>query len=294
MLYNNLPALPNATISLGTAGGVETLVANGTGPGFTLKGLTAGAGISLSSDATSVTITNSSPASSVTLGNVGAGFGLVSDGTGPSLTTKSLLGGTGISITDSGGVDALITNSSPATSVTLSSVGAGVSVVDDGTGPALATRSMVASTGMAIANVGQTVTFAVNGGPGFLAYSFDTATVNGPTSSLLWTSPALADGTYALTCHCSARPTFSNGISAYRLIATAWVSGGVLVLRGSGISDNMGGAFSGTIAFNPLFAQTPAPSNTVTIIGGDNTFIVGNVACQIAGSVWIFPQNTSV
>lgn len=57
----------SSAVTLTSAGGDETLVADGTGPDIENKGLTAGTGIALSSDASSVTITASgSPADSPT------------------------------------------------------------------------------------------------------------------------------------------------------------------------------------------------------------------------------------
>lgn len=56
---------------------------------------TGGAGI----DITGTVITNTDPGSAVTLANAGAGNTLVVDGTGPTLSNKSLTGGTGITLT---------------------------------------------------------------------------------------------------------------------------------------------------------------------------------------------------
>jgi hypothetical protein len=78
---------PASSVTLGSAGGDESLVNDGVGPALATKGLSAGAGITLSSGPNAVTITNSSAATSVTLTSAG-GQSIVSDGTGPSLAVK--------------------------------------------------------------------------------------------------------------------------------------------------------------------------------------------------------------
>lgn len=87
--------------SLTSAGGTESLVNDGVGPALATKGLTAGAGISLLSTGTDITITNTDTGSAVTLADAGTGTheSLVNDGTGPTLATKGLKAGTGISLT---------------------------------------------------------------------------------------------------------------------------------------------------------------------------------------------------
>lgn len=89
-------------VTLASAGGTETLVVDGVGPAITTKGLTAGTGIGLVGGANDVTISNTDGASSVTLASAGGTETLVVDGTGPSLTSKGLTAGTGITLTPSG------------------------------------------------------------------------------------------------------------------------------------------------------------------------------------------------
>ncbi len=281
--YNNVPSIAAAAGSLASAGGTASLVVDGTGPDVSIKGLTAGTGITLTSGVNDITVTNSSPASSVTLGSVLTGHSLVYDPVGPDLLTKDLIAGTGMTLTSSS-TDVTFTNASPASSVTLASAGAGVSLVDDGTGPALATRSLVGSTGITVAEVGSTVTIGVNGVPGGSVYALNVNVAEG-AQRLLWTSPALANGTYACCAYTSARPTLDAGISAYRSIACVWVSGGVASLRGAGICDNLGGVGSGVISFNPVFSVSGA---TITLRGGD----AGAGTVQFAGSIYLYPQTS--
>ena len=96
---------PASSVSLSSAGGVETLVNDGTGPTLAVKGLTASTGISLTSTATAITLTNNDPGSAVTLTDAGVGSGhqnLVNDGTGPALAVKGLVAGTGITLSSTG------------------------------------------------------------------------------------------------------------------------------------------------------------------------------------------------
>lgn len=99
--------------SLTSAGGTESLVNDGVGPTLATKGLTAGTGISLSSTGTDITITNTAVASSVTLSDAGTTTheSLVNDGVGPTLATKGLKAGTGISLSSTA-TDITITGSS--------------------------------------------------------------------------------------------------------------------------------------------------------------------------------------
>lgn len=146
--YNNVPSIAAAAGSLASAGGTETLVADGTGPDMTLKGLTAGTGITLTGGLGAVTVTNASPASSVTLESPLTGNSLVSDGTGPALITKDLIAGTGITLTPSG-TDITVVNASPASGVTLTSAG-GQTLVSDGTGPSLQILGIDTGAGTAV------------------------------------------------------------------------------------------------------------------------------------------------
>ena len=88
--------------------------------------------------------------STVILDSTAGGQSLVFDGTGPDLTIRSLLAGTGIALALNG--DAVeITNTSPgAGTVTLDSTGTGADLVNDGTGPDLTIRSVTAGTGISI------------------------------------------------------------------------------------------------------------------------------------------------
>lgn len=101
-----------SSVTLSSAGGVETLVNDGTGPTLAVKGLTASTGISLSGSATAITITNTSPGSAVTLSNAGT-TSLVNDGVGPDLALKGLVAGTGMAAFGTSSTDVTINLASP-------------------------------------------------------------------------------------------------------------------------------------------------------------------------------------
>lgn len=105
----------------------------------TSVGFTAGTGISLAgtnpiTGSGTVTITNSAPDQTVVLTG-GTGIGVT--GTYPSFT---------------------ITNSDPASGVTLTSAGGTESLVNDGTGPALANKGLTAGTGISLSSTATDVT----------------------------------------------------------------------------------------------------------------------------------------
>lgn len=141
-------------IVLNTAGVAvdhETLVNDGSGPVIAVKGLVGGTGIDLSSNDTDITIT--ATGEEVTLQNAGIAVGnqtLVNDGTGPTLQTKALVAGDGITLT-SDATD--ITISSTGSEVTLENAGivvGGETLVNDGTGPDLQTKALVAGDGIVL------------------------------------------------------------------------------------------------------------------------------------------------
>jgi len=125
-ISNSSPASSSTLTNVGTVPSTGSLVPGDSevGPNFTLKGLLAGSGIILSADSTDVTISNST-----TLTNVGTapGTGSLVPGdseAGPNFTLKGLLAGTGITLATDG-TDVTISNSSPSSEVTLTSLDPG-------------------------------------------------------------------------------------------------------------------------------------------------------------------------
>lgn len=115
--------------------------------------LTAGTGIGVAGTYPNFTISNSDPTSGVTLSSAGGTESLVNDGTGPSLATKGLTAGTGISL--SGTTTAVtVTNSAPDQTVALTA-GTGIGVT--GTYPNFTITNSSPSSGGTVTSVGLTM-----------------------------------------------------------------------------------------------------------------------------------------
>lgn len=93
------------------------------------------------------------------LTSAGGTESLVNDGVGPTLATKGLTAGAGISLSATG-TDITITNTSTGAAVTLADAGTATheSLVNDGVGPALATKGLKAGTGISLSATGTDIT----------------------------------------------------------------------------------------------------------------------------------------
>jgi hypothetical protein len=89
---------PGSAVTLGSVGIGESVVNDGVGPALATKSITAGTGISVTSNATDIFITNTAPDVTVTLSSAGGAQTLVNDATGPTLATKGLSSGKGITL----------------------------------------------------------------------------------------------------------------------------------------------------------------------------------------------------
>jgi hypothetical protein len=85
---------------------------------------------------------------------------LVSDGVGPDLEILGLSAGTGISVTDVG-TSLQITNTSPASSVTLTNLG-NFDIANDTTGPSMTLRGLTAGTGIGMSQGANNITVTNN------------------------------------------------------------------------------------------------------------------------------------
>jgi hypothetical protein len=139
---------PASSISLTSAGGTQTLLKSAVNP-FTTRGLTAGAGVTLTGGLNDIIIANSSPASSVTFVSSGGTFSIANDIVGPTFSSRGLTAGTGIGIT-SDAAALTITNSSPASSISLAYPGVDNSMIVSGTAPNLTTKGLIAGTGITL------------------------------------------------------------------------------------------------------------------------------------------------
>jgi hypothetical protein len=129
------------TVLLNNAGTTgSSLVVNGVGPVLSVKSIVGGPGITVENNipTNSITISATTGSSNVTLSNAGVvGESLVTNGVGPDLSIKSIVGENGIIVT-----------STPTGSVTISSnieiepTGSGLSLVYDGIGPSMDIKTL--------------------------------------------------------------------------------------------------------------------------------------------------------
>lgn len=173
-----------ASPTISTSMATNRLIGRTTAGTGVMEEISVGTGLTLSAGS----LSNSDPASGVTLTSAGGTETLVNDGTGPSLATKGLTAGTGISLS-SNATSIAIVNNDPASGVSLTSSGGSTTLVNDGTGPALAVKGLDAGTGMSITATATAVTIT-NSDPA----SGVTLTSAGGTETLVndGTGPALA------------------------------------------------------------------------------------------------------
>jgi hypothetical protein len=155
----NISTLSNAGILTGLS-----LVSNGTAPNYSLKSIDSGTGILVSNtNADVILITNTSPASGISLASVSGGFSLISStSTNPAFKTKSITQGTNITISDISN-NLTITNSSPASSILLSSITGtgGYSLISSTSiNPSFITKTIAQGTGITIADTANNLTIS--------------------------------------------------------------------------------------------------------------------------------------
>lgn len=165
---NTAPDLP-VTITAGTG-----ISAVGPYPDFTVTNTAPDLPVQLNSADASVTVTGGYPifdlevnggtATDVTLSSAGTGATLVSDSAGPLISTKALNAGTGISITGTATNDLVLTNTDPASGVTLASAGGVYSLVNDGVGKDLVVKGLTSGSNVTIADSGTALTINSSGG----------------------------------------------------------------------------------------------------------------------------------
>jgi len=92
-----------------------------------------------------------------TIGTSGVGTSLVKTGTSPSFVLNSLAVSTGLS-SNLAGDTITLTNSSPASGISLASTGSGTSLLNSTTNPSFSTKSLAVGTGLSIASTTDTIT----------------------------------------------------------------------------------------------------------------------------------------
>jgi hypothetical protein len=191
------PAYSNVTlVGQGTGPGVTSnLVIDGTGPDLVIKNLVAGNGVVFSDDPAGPLVINTVDASITLSGTGPVGVNMVTDGSGPTLQIRNVVAGNGISL-GLNGESLQITNSSPATDVTLAGFGGADSLVVNGAAPfPLTIKGLTGMNGFAVSSTtlpnGTPVGMDLVGfGPRYFYRSycitFNTAAFNGTTPTWLY------------------------------------------------------------------------------------------------------------
>lgn len=131
------------SVTTSNAGTGAGLALSRSGADFPFKSLTAGSGISLTPSSTDVTIACTvSPGETNTSSNLGAGTGLAATKSGVNLPFKSLVAGTGISLSASS-TEVTVANTSPGEVNTVSNTGAGAQVAQTKVGVNFPMRTIV-------------------------------------------------------------------------------------------------------------------------------------------------------
>ena len=231
----------------------------------------------------------------VTLTSAGGTETLVSGGVGPALQTKGLTAGDGISLS-SDAVSITITNSSPATSVTLTSAGGTETLVVDGSGPSLSNKGLTAgdaitltggvndvtitnsspATSVTLASAGGTETLVVDGsGPSLsnkgLTAGFNITLTGGVNDVTISTSGASQQ--YVV------QDLQTTGVNGGASVALVWTSRTLNTLTGSGSDVTLAAnqvtlVTAGTYyieASMPLYRSNPFKSRFIRVSGGTST-----------------------
>lgn len=157
---------------------------------------------------------------SVTLGNLGT-TSLVGTPSSTTVATKGLTAGTGISLGTSS-TDVTITNSDPASGVTLTSAGGTETLVNDGTGPSLANKGLTAGTGISLGSTSSAVTIT-NSDPASgvtLTNAGTTSLVNDGTGPAIATKGLVGGSGIALSTS-STDVTITRTITQYCIVSAS-------------------------------------------------------------------------
>lgn len=153
-------------VNLGTALNGEAVFASKVGSLLQFRRIQAGTGCTVTSSSTSLTIdvTGGGGSGEInTASNLGAGQGIFASKVIADLQFKSLIAGTGMSLT---ATSTGITLNTTGEANTAASVGAGTSIVGTKLGTALQFKSLVAGSGISLASDGTTVTLTATGSVG--------------------------------------------------------------------------------------------------------------------------------
>ena len=147
-----LSTTAGSTVNLTNGGANLSIVAStSVNPNLKNKSFSAGTAITINDASNNLEIVNDSPASAISLSSTGTGNSILNSTTNPTFTTKSLIAGSGISITPA--TDSLtITNTAPsASAITLTNGGVNTSLVAlSSSNPTLQTKSISVGTGITL------------------------------------------------------------------------------------------------------------------------------------------------
>jgi len=150
---------PSTDITITDTGSGETLLNSSTNPNFSFKKLIGGSNVSLSSTSDNVTINANN---NTTLTNGGANLSLVaSTSANPDFKNKSISASTGITINDASN-NLEIVNSSPASSINISSSGIATSLWKTLLNPTYITKDLISGSGIGITTTSDTIIISNN------------------------------------------------------------------------------------------------------------------------------------
>ena len=118
--------------------------------------------LKLTSNTTNILLGDGNTISQYSLSSAGSGTSLVSTGTGPIFLTKGIVNGSGIGLSVST-TDITLSNSSPASGITLTNSGTGSSLLNSTTNPSFTTKGIIAGSGIGLSATANDITIASNG-----------------------------------------------------------------------------------------------------------------------------------
>jgi len=173
---DKLPVIDGSNLT-GLAAGGETNTGTNLGAGsfkvfkekdgvdFKFRTIVAGANASLSQDDNQITIAGPTPGETNTASNVGGGEGVFKEKTGTDLVLRSIVAGSNVTLGDNDN-DITISVPAPGETNTASNLGSGAGLFTEKSGVTIQLKSIVAGTGITIANNTNDITISASGGGG--------------------------------------------------------------------------------------------------------------------------------
>jgi len=162
---NLIPASSGEANTASNLGAGTGVYASKSSVDLRFKSLIAGTGVSLSNDANTITITNTVTAGETnTASNLAGGTGLFGSKSGVDLQFKSLVAGTGVSLSNDANTVTITNTVTGGETNTASNLGAGNGVYASKSGVDLRFKSLVAGSNISISNDANTITISSSGG----------------------------------------------------------------------------------------------------------------------------------